>query len=62
IEDSLNGVKAAKEAGMRCIAVPDAISRNDSRFELADVVLDSLNNIDDGVWSRLNAVEAGFSH
>ena len=61
IEDSFNGVKAAKEAGMLCIAVPDSISRGDSRFDLADVVLNSLSEINDGVWSRLNTDETDFS-
>lgn len=61
IEDSFNGVKAAKEAGMRCIAVPDEIARGDSRFDLADVVLNSLSEIDDGVWSRLDTDETDFS-
>lgn len=54
IEDSFNGVKAAKAAGMLCIAVPDSTSRGDSRFDLADVVLNSLSEINEEVWSRLN--------
>jgi hypothetical protein len=52
---------ADKEAGMLCIAVPDEISRGDSRFDLADVVLNSLSEIDDGVWSRLEGDEANLS-
>jgi sugar-phosphatase len=39
IEDSLNGVIAAKAARMRCVAVPE---RADARFAIADVVLSSL--------------------
>ncbi|MBZ0115363.1 MAG: hexitol phosphatase HxpB [Sandaracinaceae bacterium] len=39
LEDSLNGVIAAKAARMRCIAVPE---RDDPRFALADRVLPSL--------------------
>jgi mannitol-1-/sugar-/sorbitol-6-/2-deoxyglucose-6-phosphatase len=54
IEDSFNGVMAAKNAGMRCIAVPDSLSRNDPRFEAADVRLNSLSEINDEVWSGLN--------
>lgn len=61
IEDSFNGVKAAKEAGMRCIAVPDSTSRGDKRFDLADVVLNSLSEINDEVWSRLDIDETDFS-
>jgi HAD superfamily hydrolase (TIGR01509 family) len=61
IEDSFNGVKAAKDAGMRCIAVPDSVSRGDSRFDLADVVLNSLSEINEEIWSRLEADETGSS-
>lgn len=57
IEDSFNGVKAAKDAGMRCIAVPDEVSRGDARFALADVVLNSLTEINDEVWSKLDTDE-----
>lgn len=55
IEDSLNGVIAAKAARMRCIAVPEvgmnAGKRN--KFSFADAVLDSLVQLDDTVWSSL---------
>lgn len=40
-EDSLNGVTAAKRAGIFCVAVPNAITRHSS-FELADLQLFSL--------------------
>ena len=40
-EDSLNGVTAAKRAGIFCVAVPNAITRHSS-FELADLRLSSL--------------------
>ena len=42
IEDSPNGVLAAKSAGMRCVAVPDPLLAADPRFDTADLVLDSL--------------------
>lgn len=42
LEDSLNGVIAAKAARMRCIAVPPLEHRGDPRFSIADVVLPSL--------------------
>jgi mannitol-1-/sugar-/sorbitol-6-/2-deoxyglucose-6-phosphatase len=57
IEDSFNGVLAAKEAGMRCIAVPDSFTRTDPRFELADIRLNSLSEINDEVWAGLNTSE-----
>lgn len=40
-EDSLNGVKAAKQAGMCCVAVPNRVTRG-LDFSLADQVVDSL--------------------
>jgi HAD superfamily hydrolase (TIGR01509 family) len=42
IEDSLNGVLAAKSARMKCIAVPEAAHLKDPRFSIADLVLPSL--------------------
>jgi sugar-phosphatase len=45
LEDSANGVAAAKAAGMRCIAVPAPESRRDPRFGIADAVLDSLQDV-----------------
>ena len=54
IEDSLNGVLAAKAARMKCIAIPEAAVRSDPRFSIADCVLDSLFEIDDEVWSRVS--------
>lgn len=41
-EDSINGVIAAKAARMKCIAVPDLTSLNDSRFAIADITISSL--------------------
>jgi len=54
IEDSLNGVLAAKAARMKCIAIPEAPVRSDPRFSIADCVVDSLLEIDDEVWSRVS--------
>jgi HAD superfamily hydrolase (TIGR01509 family) len=44
IEDSLNGVLAAKRAGLFCIAVPNDITRHQSLDE-ADLQLDSLDDM-----------------
>jgi beta-phosphoglucomutase-like phosphatase (HAD superfamily) len=41
IEDSESGVRAAKAAGMRCIAVPSELTRG-MDFSSADLVADSL--------------------
>jgi sugar-phosphatase len=52
VEDSLNGVIAAKAARMKCLAVPDPRQRDDPRFVLADGVVDSLADLDESDWSR----------
>ena len=44
IEDSINGVKSAKAAGMYCIAVPDK-RLSQEEFKNADLILPSLNRI-----------------
>jgi len=48
IEDSPNGVRAAKAAGMRCLAIPDPLLAADARYREADLVLSSLTCLDDG--------------
>lgn len=45
IEDSLNGVLAAKSAQMTCIAVPEASERDNPKFAIADHLLHSLTQI-----------------
>jgi len=45
IEDSANGVKAAKRAGMKCIGFKNAHS-GDQNLSLADMVIDDLRRID----------------
>ena len=44
-EDSINGVISAKAAKMKCIAIPAPEHREDQRFSLADVTLNSLAEI-----------------
>jgi len=55
IEDSFNGVLAAKAARMKCVAVPEPVQRHDPRFSIADVLLDSLADVNEEVWQRLDA-------
>lgn len=50
-EDSIRGLISAKAASMRCIAVPAAEEREDPRFAIADVKLDSLEQIDES-WLK----------
>jgi HAD superfamily hydrolase (TIGR01509 family) len=43
-EDSRNGIIAAKEAGLYCVAVPNALTRR-TDISLADLTLDSLTDL-----------------
>ena len=45
IEDSPNGVIAAKAAKMRCIAIPDPELHSDRRYHAADLILPSLTEL-----------------
>lgn len=45
IEDSVNGVKAGKAAGMTVVAVPDKEHWNDDRFGIADHKLNNLADV-----------------
>ncbi len=47
IEDSINGVIAAKAAKMACVAVPEAEKWDDPRFSIADFKLKSLMEFPD---------------
>jgi len=53
-EDSLNGVRAAKAAGMTCIAVPEVAQSDNPGFEEeADLVVSSLKQVDWPLLSQL---------
>ena len=54
IEDSLNGVLAAKAARMECIAIPETSQQHNPKFAIADCTLKSLLELDDSVWNNLN--------
>jgi HAD superfamily hydrolase (TIGR01509 family) len=64
VEDSPNGIRAAKAAGLRCVCVPNEVT---SRFDLseADLVYPSFEGVSlDAVWSalgRLDPADAGPS-
>jgi len=53
LEDSVNGMVSAKAARMQVIAVPMPAHRAEPAWGLADVVVDSLVDVDDGVLERL---------
>jgi mannitol-1-/sugar-/sorbitol-6-/2-deoxyglucose-6-phosphatase len=46
IEDSVNGVIAAKAARMKVMAIPDHSLAGDKRFAIADLMMSSLNHLD----------------
>jgi HAD superfamily hydrolase (TIGR01509 family) len=54
LEDSPNGVLAAKAAGMKCIAVPEPVHRHDPRLLRADAVIDWLGDFDADLLKRLS--------
>lgn len=45
LEDSINGVIAAKAARMKCIAIPETATYNDPRFAIADLKVDSAHTL-----------------
>ena len=59
VEDSINGVRSAKEAGMVCVAVP--VSGVAGGFEGADLVLGSIAEFDDRIWAGTGTVPAAAS-
>jgi len=44
LEDSFNGVLAAKAAKMKCIAIPNQMTKGDKRFCIADIIIDYLED------------------
>ena len=54
IEDSLNGVLAAKAAQMKCIAIPETLEYDNPKFAIADVILKSLEEFNDHVWKKIS--------
>jgi beta-phosphoglucomutase-like phosphatase (HAD superfamily) len=54
-EDAPAGVLAAKAASMACIAVPETGEGHHAAFGLADLVLSSLEEMDDARWDEVVA-------
>ena len=54
LEDSLNGVLAAKAAQMKCIAIPEAKQQQNPKFTIANRILASLEELNDSVWKDLD--------
>lgn len=53
LEDSFNGVIAAKAARMKCIAVPCKEHFSQTRFDIADLKLSSLAEFSQSHWEKL---------
>lgn len=58
VEDSVSGVRAAKDAGMVCVAIPEAIVADEGRFAAADAILGSIRELDERVWSLTGTIPA----
>lgn len=54
LEDSVNGMVAAKAACMKVVVVPERAQFEDARFGLADVRLKSLERFNEDVWASLS--------
>ncbi len=54
LEDSYNGLLAAKAAGMKCIAVPEEFQFAQKRFDIADLKLGNLNELSEEKWTIIN--------
>jgi sugar-phosphatase len=52
IEDSFNGLIAAKAARMRTICIPEKNVWHQTKFDIADVKLKSLTDISDELWGQ----------
>lgn len=55
LEDSFNGVVAAKAARMKVVAIPEDIHRGELRFHAADYIFETLEEFTPEFWKKLNA-------
>jgi beta-phosphoglucomutase-like phosphatase (HAD superfamily) len=55
VEDSINGVRSAKAAGMVCVAV-SAVGVDHDVFRVADLVLASVEEVDGRIWEGTGTV------
>jgi sugar-phosphatase len=54
LEDSLNGVIAAKAAQMKCLAIPDVFPDYQPKYIIADLVMKSLSEVNNDIWQKIN--------
>jgi hypothetical protein len=59
LEDSLNGVLAAKSARMLCIAIPEPDDYLNPKFQIADAVLGTLEQVTPALLEALLGPEPG---
>ncbi len=53
IEDSINGIIAAKSARMKCVAMPDQSKKELMQFSLADQIISHLPELNNNWWESL---------
>lgn len=54
IEDSFNGLLSAKSSRMKAVVIPEEHNKNDKRFAIADVQLNSLVDFNETIFNQLN--------
>jgi sugar-phosphatase len=57
LEDSFNGLIAAKAAKMKCVVVPAPAARHLTQWEIADCRLNSLEEFDQEVWKKVTGAK-----
>jgi mannitol-1-/sugar-/sorbitol-6-/2-deoxyglucose-6-phosphatase len=58
-EDSIAGVLAAKAASMYCVAVPSAQQRHDTRFDIAELTVNSLHDVTETIIREMDKIGSG---
>ncbi|MDC0506245.1 hexitol phosphatase HxpB [Candidatus Gracilibacteria bacterium] len=53
-EDSLNGIRSAQAANIKCIGIPEETNIGNPDFSIADMSLNSLKDFGEDQWRELN--------
>ena len=53
IEDSINGMRAGRAAGMKVVAVPDKLLKGNEAYSEATILLDSLLDFTEETWKKV---------